>query len=354
MIGAALRLSVWFGESLTAGPHLASEALIAALARHDVACTTLLRGIEGFGINRRIQAERLPDVSTDLPLVATAIGRRETILGALQDVDAAVPRGLVTLASTTVATGGDIAGLTPRDGPGDAANLTLYCRAGERANGRSVSREAVDVLRRGGAAGAIVLRGVDGAIAGRRGRARLFGANGDAPMTIISVGPPEPLRACLPALAALVAEPVATFEAVARVKHDGAHLEPPTVPARAAAERDAWQTIRVYARRTAHVHGHPLYSELTRRLRTAGAAGATTILGDWGFSSDEHPHGDRFGRIASHRPTYTVYVDRPDRVAAVWPLIDEATAEHGLVTSRVVPGYRERAGDTEHGALTGA
>jgi len=78
------------------------------------------------------------------------------------------------------------------------------------------------------------------------------------------------------------------------------------------------------------------------------------ILSDWGFSSDEHPHGDRFGRIASHRPTYTVYVDRPDRVAAVWPLIDEATAEHGLVTSRVVPGYRERAGDTEHGALTGA
>ena len=130
-----------------------------------------------------------------------------------------------------------MAGLTAPEGPGDAAKLTLYCRAGERANGRAVSRAAVDVLRRGGAAGAIVLRGVDGAIAGRRGRARLFGANGDAPMTIISVGPPEPLRACLPALAALVAEPVVTFEAVARVKHDGEHLEPPSAPARAAAER---------------------------------------------------------------------------------------------------------------------
>jgi len=102
-----------------------------------------------------------------------------------------------------------------------------------------------------------------------------------------------------------------------------------------------------------HFHGRPVYSELTRRLRMAGAAGATTILGDWGFSSDEHPHGDRFGRIASHRPTYTVYIDRPDRVAEVWPLIDEVTAEHAIVTSLVVPGYRERAGDTEHGALTG-
>jgi PII-like signaling protein len=354
MIGAGLRLSVWFGEALTAGPHLASEALMAALGRHELACTTLLRGIEGFGLNRRIHAERLPDVSTDLPLVATALGPRETVLGALEDVDAAVPRGLVTLEPTTLATDGDVAGLGAPDGPGDAAKLTLYCRAGARTNGRTAARAAVDVLRRGGAAGAIVLRGVDGAVAGRRGRARLFGANGDVPMTIISVGPPGPLRACLPDLAALVAEPIVTFEAVARVKHDGEPLEPPAVPARVAAERDAWQTIRVYARRTAHVDGHPLYSELTRRLRAAGAAGATTILGDWGFSRDEHPHGDRFGRLASHRPTYTVYIDRPDRVAAVWPLIDEATAEHGLVTSRVVPGYRERAGATEHGALSGA
>ena len=31
---------------------------------------------------------------------------------------------------------------------------------------------------------------------------------------------------------------------------------------------------------------------LRLRISAAGAAGATTILGDWGFSSDEHPHGD--------------------------------------------------------------
>ena len=26
----------------------------------------------------------------------------------------------------------------------------------------------------------------------------------------------------------------------------------------------------------------------------------------------------------------------------MWPLIDELTAEHGIVTSLLVPGYRER------------
>jgi len=353
VIAAALKLSVYFGESLAAGSDLASDALMASLARHDLAASALLRGIEGYGINRRIHAERFPDVSTDLPLLAMAVGPRDQVLATLADVDAAVPRGLVTFETATIATGAEVAGATFPDGPGRAVKLTIWCRSGDRGRGRVPAyREAVALLRDAGASGAIVLRGVDGSVGGRRARARLFSTNGDVPVVIISVGPAAPLRACLPALARILPEPVVTLEGIAQVKHDGELLEPPRVALDAARAQDAWQTIRVYARRTAHFRGRPLYSELTRRLRMAGAAGATTILGDWGFSSDEHPHGDRFGRIASHRPTYTVYIDRPDRVAEVWPLIDEVTAEHGIVTSLVVPGYRERAGDTEHGALT--
>jgi PII-like signaling protein len=355
VIAPALKLSVYFGESLASGPDLASDALMASLARHDLAASALLRGIEGYGINRRIHAERFPDVSTDLPLLAMAVGPRDRVFETLADVDAAVPRGLVTFEAATLATGEDVAGATfPDDGPGRAVKLTIWCRSGDRGTGREPAyREAVALLRDTGASGAIVLRGVDGSVAGRRARARLFSANGGVPVVIISVGPPAPLQACLPALARILPQPIATLEGIAQVKHDGELLEPPSGPVDAARARDAWQTIRVYTRRTAHFRGRPLYSELTRRLRMAGAAGATTILGDWGFSSDEHPHGDRLGRIASHRPTYTVYIDRPDRVAEVWPLIDEVTAEHGIVTSLVVPGYRERAGETEHGALPG-
>ena len=36
---ARCKLSVYFGESLTAGPRLASDALMACLARHDLACS---------------------------------------------------------------------------------------------------------------------------------------------------------------------------------------------------------------------------------------------------------------------------------------------------------------------------
>ena len=62
MIADALKLSVYFGDSVTAGRLPASVALMRRLAQRGIASATLLRGIEGFGLNRRIHAERLPDV----------------------------------------------------------------------------------------------------------------------------------------------------------------------------------------------------------------------------------------------------------------------------------------------------
>jgi PII-like signaling protein len=352
MIADAFKLSVYFGDSLTAGPLLASDALMACFAEHHLTTATLLRGIEGFGINRRIHAERFPDVSTDLPLLALAVDTRERIQAVLDDVDRAVPRGLVTLEEARLATGEEVAAAECPDGPGKAAKLTIYCSSGERTGGRPAYRAAVALLRRCGASGATVLPGVDGLLRGGRRRARLFSANASTPMTIISVGRFDRLRRTLPQLAQIVAEPVVTLEPIAQLKHDGELLEPPPTVARARLERaDVWQTIRVYTRRSARVNGRAVHSELVRCLREAGAAGATTILGDWGFSSDERPYGDRLGRVTSHRPTYTVFIDRPQKVAEVWPLLDELTAEHGIVTSLRVPGYRERSGETVHGSL---
>jgi PII-like signaling protein len=349
MIADAAKLSVYFGESVTAGSRLAGDALMECFDHHGLTAAALVRGIEGFGIGRRIHAERFPDVSTDLPLLGWAVDTRERIEAALPDVDRAVGRGLVTLERTRLATGPDVARTGFPEGIGAAGKLTIYCSSGERVRGRRAYREAVALLRSHGASGAIVLRGVDGRLYGERQRVRLLSRADVAPMIVISVGPREPLQRALPHLREVLREPIVNLEPIAQVKHDGELLEPPPRPS--PGERDVWQTIRVYTRRTAEAGGSVLYSELTRRLREAGAAGATTILGEWGFSSDEHPHGDKLGRVTSHRPTYTVYIDRPDKVAEVWPLIDELTAEHGIVTSLLVPGYRERAANVVNGRL---
>lgn len=352
MIAEALKLSAYFGDSLTTGAKLSSDVLMGRLAERGVRIAALIRGVEGFGINRRIHAERFPDISTDLPLLATAVDERSRIESLLEDVDHAVPRGLVTLEHATLATGEDVAEATFPEGPGEAAKLTIYCAQSERVRERPAYREAVGVLRRNGAMGAIVLLGVDGVIDGRRAKARLFSGNGATPVVIISVGPPRILERSLPHLRECLRDPVVTLESIAQLKHDGDLLEAPPAPdADGDGDGDVWHTLRIYTRKSALVDGRALHSELIRRIREVGGAGVTTIVGEWGFSSDEAPYGDRLGSLVSHAPTYTVYIDRAPKVAEVWPIVDDITAEHGIVTWLVVPGYRERAGETVHGDL---
>ena len=350
MIGEALKLSVYFGDAVTTGSDLASDALMAYFARRDVRVAALLRGVEGFGINRRIHAGRFPDISTDLPLLGVAVDERPRIESMRDDVDRIIPRGLVTLEHAVLASADDVAEARFPTAPGRSAKLTIYCSRGERVNGRPAFRDAVDVLRRHGATGAIVLLGVDGVLRGRRRKARLLTANPDTPMMIISVGSAAILQRALPALRERLDDPLVTLESITQVKHDGELLEPLPVVV-GDDEEDVWHTLRIYTRQSAQVNGRALHSELTHRLREVGAAGVTTIIGEWGFSSDERPHGDRFGRLASDAPSYTVYIDRPRKVAEVWPIVDDITAEHGIVTWLVVPGYRERAGDAVHGHL---
>ena len=113
-----------------------------------------------------------------------------------------------------------------------------------------------------------------------------------------------------------------------------------------------WMAIRIYTRQAAHGDGGALYSTLTRRLRRAGAAASADLRGKLGFSSDERPLRDRIATLAGRAPTYTVYVDRPRKVAELWPIVDACTARHGVVTAALVPAYRERAGAVSSGALT--
>jgi PII-like signaling protein len=350
----ALKLWVYFGDSQLTGADLTSDALMDAMARRRVAASALCRGIEGFGLGRRIHAGRFPDVSTDLPLVACAVDSRERIEGLLDDVDGVVADGLVTLEHAVLARGAEVAKAEFPGVPGRAAKLTIYCGRLERAavGRRPAYRAAVEVLRRHGAAGATALLGVDGTHHGRRRRATFLSPRREAPLVIISVGRRETLAASLPELSMALEAPLVTLEGIAQLKHDGERLEElPSVRDLDPSGLAVWQTIRVYTRQSAQVNGRALYTELTRRLREAGAAGVTTVRGDWGFSSDEAPHGDKFARLTSHAPTYTTYIDRPSKVAEVWPIIDELTAEHGIVTSLSVPAYRERRGRRVGGGL---
>ncbi len=93
----------------------------------------------------------------------------------------------------------------------------------------------------------------------------------------------------------------------------------------------------VHAGEQAHYRGHPLHAQLIRALRQAGAAGATSLRGIWGYSGDHRPHGDSFWQLRRRVPIVTVIVDAPERIGEWFAIVDELTSEAGLVTSEIVP-----------------
>jgi PII-like signaling protein len=248
----------------------------------------------------------------------------------LPEVHAAVGDGLVTFERLRV-------GAAPAEGAG---KLTIYLGR------REAPALVVDRLRAAGIAGATVLLGVDGTMHGRRRRARFVSRNPDVPALVVAVGEAERIAAGIESLEGLLADPVLTLERVRICKRDGVLLARPDGD-----DADAWRRLTVYGGEDARHGGRPLFPQLLRRLREAGASGATTLRGVRGFSSDHAPHGDRLLSPRRRVPLVTVAVDTAARLETWFDVVDELTAEHGLVTVETVPRLRATAGSTAVGGL---
>lgn len=323
-----LKLTTYSAERDRSGERFVADALLDLYAERRFATSVQLRGAEGFGSHDRLQTQRLLSLSEDLPVVTVAVDRRERIEPAVARVRELMPRGLVTVESARLVDGrADDAAV---DGE---TKLTVYCGRQARAHGRPAHVEVVDILHRHGVAGATVLLGVDGTVRGERRRARFFGRNADVPLMIISVGSGAAIAAALPELAEALPLPLLTLERITVCKRDGVRLaEPPPASA-----EGVWQKLMIYAGEQTRHGRHPLYVELIRRLRDAGADGATALRGIWGYHGDHAPHGDKLLALRRHVPVVTVVVDTPSRIGQLWEVVDAVTGETGLVTSEVVP-----------------
>lgn len=345
-----LKLTVYFGERDRAGGDLAARRLGELFSRAGVRLAVLLRGIEGFGLKHALQTHRLLTFSEDLPLVWVAIDTPERILEVAQQVDDLLPHGLVTLERAQV--GHRAADLTI-DGD-ESVKLTIYCGRGERTGGALAYHAVVDRLRDVGVEGASVLLGVDGVRSGLRRRARLIGANRDVPVMILAVGSRERLAGALPGLDEMLDQPLLTLERVRILKQDGVTVASPRTPLPPGPDGlGLWHKITVFAGEDAEAPGGhgPLYAELLRELRRAGAGGGTVLGGVWGYSGSGPAHGDRFFSLRRRVPVVCVCVDRPERVAELWPTIDAMTGRSGLVTGEFVPAFRAAGPDGRVGGL---
>jgi PII-like signaling protein len=233
----------------------------------------------------------------------------------------------------------------------EGTKLTIYLGRQERVYRVPAFVAVCDLLHRRGVAGATALLGVDGTARGNRERASFFSRNTGTPMMVIAVGSGTSIGRVLPELGGLLRQPLLTLERVRICKRDGKLLCPPSAvggtgelntggPATAETGMPLWQKLMVYTSEAALHDGQPVHRAMVRRLRAAGISGATTQRGTWGFHGDHPPHGDRLLQLGRHVPVVTIVIDSPGRVAAAFAVIDELTAEQGLVTSEIVPAMR--------------
>src|SRR5690606_4739861 len=120
---------------------------------------------------------------------------------------------------------------------------------------------------------------------------------------------------------------------------DGRLLErPAALPAADARGRPLWQKLTIHTSEAERADGAPVHRRVVDALRAERASsGATALRGIWGFHGGREPHGDRLLQIGREVPVTTMVLDSPQRIAALFDLIDELTGAHGLLTCEVVP-----------------
>jgi len=332
-----LKLTTYFGERDRLDGELAADALLDLYGRAGIETSVLLRGAEGFGLKHHLRTDRLLSLSEDLPVVSVAVDARERIEAVLGDVTALQRRGLITLERARLLSG-EVDELALPEDPREATKLTVYVGRREKVGGGPAFVAICDLLHRRGVAGATALLGVDGTVRGERQRAGFFSRNREVPTMVIAVGSGGRIASVLPELGGILRQPLLTLERLRVCKRDGELLERPhAFPSKDGRGMDVWQKLTVYTSESATHGKRPIHSALVHRLRESGAAGATSLRGIWGFHGDHAPHGDRLLQLRRHVPMVTVIVDSPERIASAFDVVNELTAEQGLVTSKMVP-----------------
>lgn len=105
------------------------------------------------------------------------------------------------------------------------------------------------------------------------------------------------------------------------------------------------QLLRVFVGEGDHWHGRPLYEAIVLKAREQGLAGATVLRGVMGFGADSRLHTAKVLRLSEDLPIVIEIADKPERIAAFLPELDEMVGE-GMITVQNVHilAYRHAAG----------
>lgn len=105
------------------------------------------------------------------------------------------------------------------------------------------------------------------------------------------------------------------------------------------------QLLRIFIGESDRWQGMPLYEAIVRRAREEGLAGATVLRGMEGFGAHSRIHTARILRLSEDLPIVVEIADRPERIEAFLPLLDEMVQEGMMTLERVrIIAYRAGGG----------
>lgn len=333
-----LTLTAYFAERQRSGDRFLADKLLELCAREQVAASICLRGIAGFGTTHVLRTDRSLTLSEDPPVTVTAADRPERIRALADAVVHSTERGVITLERSRLAPDAPTG-----DGP---VRLSLLLGRKQSVADAPGFVAVCDVLHRRGFVTADVFLGVDGTVAGQRRRARFFSRNTGVPLLVTGVGHRAQAVAASDELTTLLHTALISIAPVTVCKIDGRTVaEPP--------DDGTFHALTVHTNEDARHGGRPVHRELMARLRgTDHAGGATTVRGLWGFRGDQRPHGDRVLQIGRHVPVTTTLLSTRATAAADYAVVDEATAEHGVVTCEPVAAMIAVHDGRRRGTLT--
>ena len=91
------------------------------------------------------------------------------------------------------------------------------------------------------------------------------------------------------------------------------------------------ELLRIFLGEADRHQGKPLYEAIVLAARERGMAGATVLRGVMGFGAHSRMHTAKVLRLSEDLPIIIEIVDKPERIEAFLPLLDE-WIEEGLVT----------------------
>ena len=101
--GPGLRMRIYVGETDHWHGRPLYDALVIRAREMGLAGATVVRGVEGFGAHSRLHTAKVLRLSENLPMVVEIVDREERVRAFMDECDAMIDGGLVTVEPVEIA-----------------------------------------------------------------------------------------------------------------------------------------------------------------------------------------------------------------------------------------------------------